>query len=216
MCGRYALEATGEAIKSRFNLKVGCVLKPRYNIAPKTWIPIITAEKIQFSYWGFTPSWITVDDGGEAPSFINARVESIDIKPSFRQAFKSNRCIIPASGYYEWKLINGKKQPFFIYSPTELIIGLAGVWGAWRQPNGEMIETVAIMTQPAFQNIAHIHERMPVLINESQQACWLDNKTQGKAIISDILKNQQNVSFHAVATAMNNPEFDQRACLLPL
>jgi putative SOS response-associated peptidase YedK len=160
MCGRFALDATEDALMRHFSLKQGFKMASRYNIAPSTIIPVIrdNPAKLEFLNWGFIPRW-SKDENPKG--HINARAETIDEKPTFKAAMKTTRCLIPASGYYEWMKIQDKKQPYYITVQDKPIIAFAGIWGAWRSPEHEVIETAAVLTVQANDEIARVHNRMP-------------------------------------------------------
>src|SRR5690606_25133774 len=151
MCGRFVLIADPNAIQQEFNLASLPDLTPRYNIAPTQGVAVITNEKpdeLTFHRWGLIPSWAKEPEIGN--KMINARSEGVEDKPAFRAAFKRRRCIIPASGFYEWKKLDAKqKAPMYIHLKDQEVFGLAGLWEIWYDPDGGEWRTATILTTDA-------------------------------------------------------------------
>ena len=183
---------------------------PRFNIAPTTQIPVIRLredgqrELIEMR-WGLVPLWSR--PGDKLPLLINARAETVSSKPAFREAFKSRRCIVPASGYYEWqKLPGGAKQPFYITRRDGLPIGFAGLWENAKEVHG----TVAIVTTAASEETQQIHDRMPVILGKPDFARWLASEPLGKQEAGRLLASPPAGSLvaWAVSTRVNNVRHD--------
>ena len=176
MCGRYVITSAPEAIRALFRYPERPNFPPRYNVAPTQPIPIVRMNqgKRQFALvrWGLLPSW--VKDPKAFTLAINARGESILDKPAFKNAMKYRRCLIPADGFYEWKTGREGKQPYFVRLKSGKPMAFAGLWECWMGPNGEELETAAIVTTTANRTLAYIHERMPVVIPSDAFALWLD------------------------------------------
>ena len=150
---------------------------PRYNIAPTQPVIAIWNEAAgrlaKLARWGLVPHW--VKDPREFPLIVNARAETMAGKPTFRDAVKHNRCILPASGYYEWQTLpNGKKQPYYITLQSGEPIALAGLYSNWIGPEGEEVDTAATITVPAGADVDYIHDRMPAILRGEQIDRWLD------------------------------------------
>jgi putative SOS response-associated peptidase YedK len=149
---------------------------PRYNIAPTQPIPIVRVMegKRQFALvrWGLLPSW--VKDPTTFTLLINARGETVNDKPAFRNAMKRRRCLIPADGFYEWKRDGAVKRPHYIRRKDGAPFAFAGLWETWMGPNGEEMETAAIVTTSANRVLAPIHDRMPVILPPDTYEIWLD------------------------------------------
>jgi putative SOS response-associated peptidase YedK len=145
-------------------------------VAPTQPIPIVrlVEGKRQFALvrWGLLPSW--VKDPKKFRLVINARGESVIDKPAFRAAMKRRRCLIPADGFYEWKAMRGRKQPYFVRLQSGAPMAFAGLWECWTGPNGEELETAAIITTDANRSLRHIHERMPVIVPPEAFDLWLN------------------------------------------
>lgn len=217
MCGRFALDATEEALIRQFGLHQGFKMAARYNIAPSTVIPIVRNNPAQLDFvrWGFIPSWAKAQDP-MPKGHINARAETVFEKPTFRSSFKSARCLIPACGYYEWKTIHEKKQPFYITVQDKPLVAFAGIWSSWKAQNQEVIETAAIITVEASEDIARVHNRMPLIFDESSYDTWLDAKTKQDEVINLLSPQAFQYKIFPVSPRVNNPRFDSPVCLQPL
>jgi putative SOS response-associated peptidase YedK len=176
MCGRYAVTSAPEAIRALFGYSEQPNFPPRYNVAPTQPIAIVRLieGRRQFALvrWGLLPSW--VKDPGNFTLLINARGESLTEKPAFRAAVKRRRCLIPADGFYEWKAAGPRKQPYYVRAKSGAPLAFAGLWETWTGPNGEEMETAAIVTTRANRTLAPIHERMPVVVPPEAFDLWLD------------------------------------------
>ena len=176
MCGRYTITSAPEAIRALFRYPEQPNFPPRYNVAPTQPIPIVRSVegKRQFALvcWGLLLSW--VKDPKTFALLINARGESVIDKPAFRAAMKRRRCLIPADGFYEWKAVGGRKQPFFVRLKSGAPMAFAGLWECWTGPNGEELETAAIITTDANRTLAPIYNRMPVIVPPEGFDLWLN------------------------------------------
>jgi putative SOS response-associated peptidase YedK len=176
MCGRYTVTSAPEAIRALFGYPEQPNFPPRYNIAPTQPIAIVRLldGKRQFALvrWGLLPSW--VKDPKHFTLLINARGEFLAEKPAFRTAVKRRRCLIPADGFYEWKTTGAGKQPYYVRAKSGEPLAFAGLWETWTGPNGEELETAAIVTTRANRTLATIHDRMPVIVPPEAFNLWLD------------------------------------------
>lgn len=177
MCGRYTLTASPEAIRNFFRYAEQPNFPPRYNIAPTQPIAVVRLinEQRQFALmrWGLLPSW--VKDPKAFSLIVNARGESVIEKPAFRAAMKRRRCLIPADGFYEWKAGGPRKQPYYIHAKSGEPLAFAGLWETWTGPNGEELDTVAIVTTDANRTVSPLHDRMPVIVPPDAFDLWLDS-----------------------------------------
>ncbi len=181
MCGRFAQDASAKELEHLYNAQHVIPFEPNYNIAPQADIPVVLLSRktgqreIHLLRWGLLPSWAKDD---KRP-MINARSETVAEKPTFRDSFKKRRCIVPATGFYEWKREDGAKTPFFI-KPKEGLFSFAAIWSSWApKTHAAGIQTVAILTTAANQTLQSIHDRVPVHLREDLFAQWLDPKTDG-------------------------------------
>jgi putative SOS response-associated peptidase YedK len=177
MCGRYMIIAPPEAIRALFRYAEQPNFPPRYNVAPSQPIAIVRlvngARQFALVRWGLLPSW--VKDPKAFSLLINARDESVCEKPAFRAAMKRRRCLIPADGFYEWKPTGARKQPYFIRQKSGAPFAFAGLWETWTGPNGEELETAAIVTTKANRMLSAIYDRMPVIVPPDAFDLWLDS-----------------------------------------
>ncbi|MDO8877316.1 MAG: SOS response-associated peptidase [Pseudolabrys sp.] len=175
MCGRYTLTSAPEAIRALFGYGEQPNFPSRYNIAPTQPIAIVRLMdgKRQFALvrWGLLPSW--VKDPKAFSLIINARGEGVADKPAFRAAMKRRRCLIPADGFYEWKAGAPRKQPFYIHAKSGAPLAFAGLWETWTGPNGEELDTAAIVTTSANRTLSPLHDRMPVIVAPDAFDRWL-------------------------------------------
>jgi len=176
MCGRYSITTVPEAMRALIRYLERPNFPPRYNVAPTQPIPIVRMSegRRQFALvrWGLLPAW--VKDPKNFTLLINARGESVNDKPAFRNAMKYRRCLVPADGFYEWKRDGKHKRPYFVRRKDRAPFAFAGLWENWMGPNGEEVESAAIVTTDASPSIAHIHDRMPVMLGPEQFEMWLD------------------------------------------
>lgn len=180
MCGRYVIISTPEAIRALFGYSERPNFPRRYNVAPTQPVPIVRLVDGKRSFalmrWGLLPSW--VKDPKTFPLLINARGESVLDRPAFRNAMRRRRCLIPTDGFYEWKE-GPPKRPYFVRAKPDFDgqvhpLTFAGLWETWTGPNGEEIDTVAIITTTANRTLSAIHERMPVFVPPEAFDLWLD------------------------------------------
>ncbi len=175
MCGRYALNATANELIEHFRLLSCPDFSPRFNIAPTSTIPIIrwkpdTGRVGQLVRWGLIPSW------SEEPTakLNNARAETVHEKRPFKASYQRHRCLIPASGFYEWQTVAGKKQPWYIHPPGEAFFAFAGLLAAWKAPDGQTVVSTCVITTGPNEVMAPIHDRMPVILGPADYDAWLD------------------------------------------
>jgi putative SOS response-associated peptidase YedK len=179
MCSRYFLDADGNVIAYTFSVPVHDRIRKRFNIAPTQEAPVVRvnaegAREVAMLRWGLVPFW--AKDLSIGNRMINARAESVAEKPSFRNAFKSRRCAVPATGFFDWKGEPGRKQPFAITAGDQPLSAFAGLWESWHdrsQPDAPAIETFTIITTDANETVAGIHDRMPVILPLDRVGDWL-------------------------------------------
>lgn len=180
MCGRYALHATNAEIATGLGavVPVGFREERRYNIAPGQWVIVVRPERgqrtLSLARWGLVPSWSKDPESGPKP--INARAEGIADKPMFRSAFQHGRCLIPASGFYEWRQLGRTRVPHYIRPKDGGIWVFAGLCSSWSGPEGEL-RTCTIITTTPNETMASIHDRMPVILGVEEREQWLSEAT---------------------------------------
>jgi putative SOS response-associated peptidase YedK len=224
MCGRFASSAKKKDIEKEFKVKIRNSNRaaPRYNIAPTQMISAIAeienTRKISLFKWGLIPSWAKDDSIGS--KLINARAETLTEKPSFREAFAQRRCIIPASGFYEWqKTLKGAKQPFYFYLEAKEVFGFAGLWEEWLdRDSGELTKTCTIITTEANEVLKPIHDRMPVILKSGDYDFWLDEKVKDTSKLQNLLVPYpaEEMHSHAVSRSVNNPAVNSEELIVPL
>lgn len=193
MCGRFVLRASPEQLADLFSLPEEPWVEPRYNIAPTQPVGIVRmnpatlAREWTHVQWGLIPSWARDPSMGQ--KMINARSETVREKPSYRAAFKRRRCLVPASGFYEWKKTAGGKQPYFITVKGGLF-AIAGLWETWNSPDGGELSTCTLLTTDANEAVSVLHDRMPVIIAPEEYSFWLGS---GKDDPPDYLANLQHL-----------------------
>jgi len=175
MCGRYSITSAPEAIRALFRYKEQPNFPPRHNVAPTQPVPVVRLheDERQFALmrWGLIPSW--VKDPKDFPLLINARGETLEEKPAFKNAMKRRRCLFPADGFYEWKVEDGRKRAFHARGRGGGPIAFAGLWETWTGPNGEELDTAAIVTTQANREMGAVHHRAPVIVPPEQFDLWL-------------------------------------------
>lgn len=210
MCGRYVLAATAEQLQQEFNLAELPTIVSRFNIAPSQPMAVITndvPDALTLVKWGLVPHWSK--DPGIGNKMINARSETAAEKPSFRASFKYRRCLIPATGFYEWKKTDDGKVPQYIYVEDEPVFSFAGLWSVWTDPDGGELWTATILTTDANDKMKPLHHRMPVILPRESRELWLDKEAEPAALQS-LMKPyaDEAVAYYPVSKAVNKPVND--------
>jgi putative SOS response-associated peptidase YedK len=179
MCGRFALKTPVAELAAYFSLDETVDLAPRYNIAPGTDIPAIRHSPdgkrvMHLLRWGLVPHW--AKDPSLGAKLSNARGETVAEKPSFRDAFKRRRCLVPADGFYEWKAEGRLKQPYYFSMKSGEPFALGGVWESWRAPDGNILRTCCLITTGPNEIMLPVHDRMPVIISPDNYEAWLSGE----------------------------------------
>ena len=214
MCSRYFLDADGNVIAYTFRVALQGPVNKRFNIAPTQAAPIVRADagggrELAMMRWGLVPGW--AKDLKVGTRMINARAEGVDSKPAFREAFKARRCIVPASGFYEWQGEPGRKQPYAITVPGQRLFALAGLWESWRPANGAPVETFTIVTTDANAQVARIHDRMPVILPMDAVDTWLTAPPE--AALHLLAPYARPVELRAVGKYESNVNHEGPECL---
>lgn len=238
MCGRFALAASPEQLARQFELPLPVPeLQPRYNIAPTQAVAVIRIDatperkrELGITQWGLVPGW--AKDPSIGSRMINARAETLAEKPSFRNAFRRRRCLIPATGFYEWRSTpDKKKQPYFIRpssgpqnttpdQSTEAaqapgLFAFAGLWEVWFSQDGSEVQSCTIITTAANTIMQSLHHRMPVILEPQEYAGWLDPDTDRPEILGKYLKQYASgkMEYYPVDREVNSPRNDSAACI---
>ncbi len=220
MCGRYFLTTPGEVLAAALELESVPELEPRYNIAPSQPVAIVRAagpgRELAQVTWGLIPGWAKERAIGNR--LINARGETVAEKPSFRDAFRKRRCLIPADGFYEWKKLSTGKQPFVLRRKGGGPIALAGLWSSWKdRETGEELETCAIVTTTPNELAATVHDRMPVILGHDARTAWLDPEAPPEILAALLAPYPAaEMETYPVSRRVNDPGNDDPACIEPL
>jgi putative SOS response-associated peptidase YedK len=223
MCGRYRLSRRKQIIEEHFSTdSVEWVWAPRYNVAPTQFVPAIRQSpgsgrrQMSLFRWGLVPSWSR--DTSKAASMINARAESADSKPAFRDALRLRRCLIPADGFYEWQKAGKAKQPYCFEVNHGDLFAFAGLWETWNDPSGKALETCSILTTTANALTAHVHDRMPVILDPQGYDLWLDLNLSNSGVVSQLLKpfDAERMRCYPVSSRVNRATNDDADCSAPV
>jgi putative SOS response-associated peptidase YedK len=220
MCGRFVITSPPAAVRQVFGYAEQPNFPPRYNIAPTQPIPVVILENgarhFKLMRWGLIPAW--VKDPRQFTLLINARSETVLDKPAFKNAIKRRRCLIPADGHYEWRTAGGRKRPYFIHRRDGALLGLAGLAETWVGPNGEEVDTVAIVTAPASPDLAVLHHRVPVTIAAGDFERWLDGLNHDADSVMALLVGPEvgEFAWHEVSTRVNAHANDDAQLTLPI
>jgi putative SOS response-associated peptidase YedK len=220
MCGRFAQTPALTTLFGRFKFfgedATGVV--PRYNIAPTQNVPIIfrdsEGDHLESMRWGLVPHWTKEISSGKP--LINARGETAAEKPSFRTPFKRHRCLVPASGFYEWKRKGPKKIPYFIRLSDNRQMCFAGLWDRWDAEDGTVLHSFTIITTFANELVRPIHDRMPVILREEDEARWLDVDQHEPKRLKPLLVPyaEEEMEAHTVSPLVNSVAHDSEDCLV--
>jgi putative SOS response-associated peptidase YedK len=194
------------------NSAPGIILPADWNIKPTNDVYIIKNQAIEIASWGMIAHWSKSDDEAakSQSSAINARSESVHEKPTFKSAFRSNRCLLPATGYYEWASELGKyktKQPIYVSRDDEKLLAFSGIFQSWTSPSGKVIQSVAIITRQAVGQLVQVHSRMPVFLPRERWQDWMNpkiNDVDKIRALMDVPTPDANLRFHPVSSAVNS------------
>ena len=222
MCGRFTLFEPDKVLAKEFGVSDFPPRSPRYNIAPSQPVAAIRAapagrgRELALLRWGLIPSWSK--DPAIGNRLINARAETVRDKPSFRNAFKRHRCLIPANGFYEWQRLERGKQPYFVRMRNERLFAFAGLWDRWEGPEEGAIETCTILTTAANAVLAPIHDRMPVILPSTEYDRWLNPSLKDPDSLAFLLIPfpPEGMLAYPVNSRVNTPSTDDKGCIAPL
>lgn len=218
MCGRFTLRTPAKDLLEVFQLLRTPELVPRYNIAPTQPVAVVRQverrRELSMMRWGLVPSWSKDPKAG--PPLINARADTVATKPSFRSAFKSRRCLIPADGFLEWQKTGEKtKQPFYIRLAKDHPFAFAGLWEHWEGPDSSVVDSCTIITTDANETLRPIHDRMPVILQDDEYDRWLDPKCDDPSKLLKSYPAEEMTAF-PVSTLVNSPRNESAACIDPV
>lgn len=221
MCGRFAQYSDLSTLQKHFDIRTAtCTVSSAYNIAPtQEVLAVIQHEgrRLGRLRWGLVPRW--ANDFTGTSGQINARSETLPEKPSFREAFKKRRCLIPADGFYEWKKeARSDKQPWYFTLRSGKPFGFAGLWETWKNKDGSpACHSCAIITTASDGFIRNIHHRMPVILLPDAYQKWLNPKVRNSDELSEILKKEivRDMKGYRVSQLVNSVKNNDRACIIP-
>jgi putative SOS response-associated peptidase YedK len=219
MCGRFTFQPT-EAFYGRFQISNHLdSLVPRYNIAPAQMVPVIIAQsprRIVLMRWGLIPHW--AKDEKTAYKMINARVETLTQRPAFRGLLSHHRCLVPASGFYEWKAEGRDKTPYYIHPEGQPYLAFAGLYDVWITPRGEELSTFTVITTEADPFMARLHNRMPVVLERELEDDWLDPEITSARDVLGLLERSVGIPLDAypVSRLVNKPSVDGQELIRPI
>lgn len=219
MCGRYAI-VPSTAFTERFQIEnLSEDLSPSYNVAPGSTMPVVvrnSPNRVVQMQWGLIPFWSRAPNTGYRT--INARAETVATAPSFRHSFRKKRCLVPASGFYEWKQTAGGKVPYYIRLTDTDLFAFAGLYDVWKDAEGNGRTTYTIITTTPNSLVAPIHNRMPVILAGKDEDLWLNNELSDPEPLLQLLKpySADAMEAYAVSTAVNNPKNDGEELLQPV
>ncbi len=222
MCGRYTLHVALSEITEEFEIyDVDWVWVPYFNIAPGSNVPAVVNEsqnRLKTFRWGLIPSW-SKDEPKEI-KMINARAETLSEKPSFARVFKTQRCILPANGFYEWRAEEGSKvkTPFYIRLRSGKLMGFAGLYDTWQSPDGKIVKSCTIITTVPNDLLSTIHNRMPAIIKPQERNLWLNKDIKDPQQLMPLLKPypSEELEAYEVSRQVNSPKFNTPECVKPL
>jgi putative SOS response-associated peptidase YedK len=214
MCGRYRL-TRADRLAEKFDAELSEELNPRYNIAPTQPVPVVRSSGsrrvIASMRWGLIPNWAK----DASMSQINARSETVLEKSAFKESFERRRCLIPADGFYEWKRRARSKQPFHFGMKDDSLFAFAGIWDRWRMPQGQMIESCAILTTAPNELLKDVHDRMPMILIEQTYQEWLFTRASDCGRLKILLQpfDAAMMKRFPVSSAVNNAQVDTPECI---
>jgi len=217
MCGRYQLSLPFDELETLFAAVSSASFEPRYNIAPSQGAPVIRANEgarlMAPLTWGLIPPWAPMR--GHSRPMINARSETVAEKPTFRESFRYRRCLVPATGFYEWRREDKQKQPYLIRIRDAPVYAMAGIWSPWESPDG-MMETFGVLTTVAAPSIQPIHERMPVILHPDTYGIWMNPQSGRDQLLELCQPVPDNVlRIDMVNKRVNSTQYDDPSCEAP-
>jgi putative SOS response-associated peptidase YedK len=219
MCGRYGF-VPGNNFDERFQVEHQQEpLLPSYNVAPGATMPVVvrnSPNRIELMKWGLIPFW--AKDPKISYKTINARAETVASSPAFREAFKRRRCLVPASGFYEWQKTERGKLPYFIHLKETELFAFAGLYDVWKDAEGNELRTYTIITTIPNDLVQPIHNRMPVILHPDDEAMWIDPKMNDTKALRALLQPFPVALMEAypVSRTVNTPAIDTPALIEPL
>lgn len=222
MCGRFVRKSTITVIEDEFDIyEVQWAFEPSYNIAPSQDIACVIGNggnRLVKFRWGLVPFW--AEDPSIGYKMINARAETLAQKKSFARVFKTQRCLVVADGFYEWrKLTDGKRKiPMYVHLRADRPFGFAGLYENWKSKDGKLLQTCTIITTQPNELMMSIHNRMPAIITPNERNVWLNKEIQDPEVLMPLLRPYDSTSMEAymVSTRVNSPSYNEPDCIEPV
>jgi putative SOS response-associated peptidase YedK len=215
MCGRYSLSSSAQLVRETFDLDGELELSPRWNIAPTQDAPVVRrassgARRLDLMRWGLVPPRSTTLSGGQ----INARSETADGLPAFRDAFRKRRCLVPADGFYEWLALEGQRHPFHIRRRDRRPLAFAGLWSRWQPERAVPVDSFTILTCPPSDVVRPLHDRMPVILSPASWPVWLGDDTEAEALRALLVPwAGDELEAVPVSSAVNRADAEGQQCV---
>ncbi len=218
MCGRFAICISPSELAKLFNLTNVEDIAPRYNVAPSQKVPAVRGgregRRLDHLLWGLVGH--TAKEASPTQLYINVRSETAAQKPTFKKAFAAQRCLLPASGFYEWKKLGRRKQPYYFKRPDDRPLALAGLWDRWQNPSGDTLESCAILTTAANETVRPLHHRMPLILEPEHFSLWLDPTSDPKQLIPLLTPYPTDyLTAYPVNPLVNRIQNDGPECIEP-
>lgn len=213
MCGRYAINASGQQIADTFELTVPGELERRYNVAPGQVAPVVRADLgarvLEPLLWGFSGT------SGPGRTILNARIETAAERPSFREALAQRRCLVPATGFYEWRRQASGRAPYHLQVVGSPLFAMAGLWGRWPQANAEPRQAFVVLTTAPNELVASIHDRMPVIVDRAAWSTWLGPEPLTADELARLAEpiDAARMSMYPVSSRVNSIRWDDAQCI---
>lgn len=222
MCGRYVLKANVNELREAYlaEPEEGFFFEPTYNAAPTTEMPVIfrkgSERVIDRFRWGLIPFW--AKDEKPKYSMINARQETITEKKSYSKPFSSQRCIVPANGFYEWRKEENGKQPYYITFTNKTFMSFAGIYERWQGKDGKKINSFTIITTDANNQVSYLHDRMPAILHSEEFSFWLDPANHDTKALKEILLpyEDKDIEYYPVSKKVNSPRNQEKELVEPV
>ena len=218
MCGRFTLFSSIEELSRRFGFAADFdQIRPEYNVAPSQQVLVVTdhrgSAEAEFMRWGLIPHWVT--RGPKSSSFINARIETPNIKPSFKSAFRSKRCLIITNGFYEWHRHDENATPYYFQLEYGQPFAFAGIWENWSDPQGNKVKSCAILTREATWPVKSIHSRMPAIVPPENEPMWTEVQLNKPSDIKKLLLGSPPTKMESwkVSDSVNSSTNNDSSCI---
>ena len=217
MCGRFTFDIPPELLAEIFGLVSVPSVSPNYNTAPTQFSPVVRQVSdhnvLNLMKWGLVPSW--AKDPSIGSQMINARSETVAVKPSFRHAIKYQRCIVPVSGFFDWKHEGKTKTPYYFRMKNSRPLGLAGIWEEWKTPDGSLLNTFSILTTTANKLVETVHERMPVILAPDKYSTWLNKHLTDPTVLQPLYQPfpADVMEVYPVSDLVNSPKNNSPECI---